>query len=89
MLIVVSVTVTLALWVSEVSSREPGTAPCHTQLSCIVLRAHLERMTFHDSFSRQPSRKTAGFHKYQWGAKGRGLLDPQVQMATLTLQCDT
>lgn len=42
-------------------------------------------------FSRQPSRKTAGFHEVGMdiGSQGHGLLDPQVQVSTLTLQYDT
>lgn len=68
--------------------RHPAT---HTVvLHCI--RAHLERMTFHDSFlqaAKQEDCRTPWNGNGYGGGWGQALLDLQVQMVTLTLQCDT
>lgn len=63
-----------------------------TQLSCIAFRAHLERMTFHGSFLQTAKQQDCWTPRSRTGYGGsqcHGLLDPQIQMVTLTLQHGT
>lgn len=85
-------------WFRDMPSKGHGETPLlpsllpPTQLSCIAFRAHLERMTFHGSFLQTAKQQDCWTPRSRTGYRGsqcHGLLDPQIQMVTLTLQHGT